>query len=252
MTNVVQPTGVGRMSAIIAMARRPQSGEDGRGGEGDGPQGRLRAQACCRHHCPRRRRLQIPAQGAGAVQHHRHGRRRHHRRRHLRAHRHGGRALCRARAHDLLRARGHRLRPGRPVLCRALDAAAGAGLDLHLHLRDAGRARRLADRLGPDPGIFHGRRPPSPAAGRPISTACWCRSGMGLPPELLSATGDADRARRRIVRHGDRPRAGRRRRAGHHRAAGRRHAGIGEAQQRHGRGQAGRGAWPSSWSARPM
>jgi NhaP-type Na+/H+ or K+/H+ antiporter len=31
MTNIVQPTGIGRMSATIAMAARPQSGEDGRG-----------------------------------------------------------------------------------------------------------------------------------------------------------------------------------------------------------------------------
>ena len=158
MTNVVQPDRHRphvrhNRDGTPAAIRRIWSG-----GDGDGPQGRLRAQACCRHHCHRRRRLQIPAQGAGAVQHHRHGRRRHHRRRHLRAHRHGGGALCRARAHDLLRARGHRLRPGRPVLCRALDAAAGAGLDLHLHLRDPGRARRLDDRLGPDPGVFHGRR----------------------------------------------------------------------------------------------
>ena len=29
MTNVVQSDGIGRMSAIIAMAGRPQSGEDG-------------------------------------------------------------------------------------------------------------------------------------------------------------------------------------------------------------------------------
>ena len=193
------PTGIGRMSAIIAMARRPQSGEDGRGGEGDGPQGRLRAQACCRHHCPRRRRLQIPAQGAGAVQHHRHGRRRHHRRRHLRAHRHGGRALCRARAHDLLRARGHRLRPGRPLLCRALDAAAGAGLDLHLHLRDPGRARRLADRLGPDPGIFHGRRR---RRLRLVGLFQQPAGADGHGPAARAAVGDrrADRARRRIDR----------------------------------------------------
>ena len=229
------------MSAIIAMACRPQSGEDGRGGEGDGPQGRLRAQACCRHHCRRRRRLQIPAQGAGAVQHHRHGRRRHHRRRHLRAHRHGGRALCRARAHALLRACGHRLRPGRPLLCRAVDAAAGAGLDLHLHLRDAGRARRLDDRLGPDPGICHGRRRRRLRLVGLFQQPAGQMAGIG--PAARAAGGDrrADRARRRIARHGDRQRAGRR----HRRwsitvllVAG--HAGIGAAQQRHGGGEAHR------------
>jgi hypothetical protein len=201
------PTGIGRMSATIPMAGRPQSGEDDPGGEGDGPQGRLRAQADCRHHCCRRQRVQIPAQGAGRVQHHRHGRRRHHRRRHLRAHRHGGRALCGARAHHLLRACSDRLWPGRPVLCRAFDSAAGAGLDLHLHLRDVGRACRLDDRLGPDPGIFHGRKR---RRLRLVGLFQQPAGADGHGAAAQASVGDrrADRAGRRIARHGHRPRAG--------------------------------------------
>ena len=173
----------------------------------------------------------ITAVGVGAI--------RHHRRRDLRAHRHRGGAVCGARAHDLLCARGHRLWLGRPLLCRAFDAAAGAGLDLYLHLRDAGRTGRLDDRLGPDPRIFHGRgRRRLRLVGLFQQPAGPDRHGAA--DRALVGDRRADRAGRRIARRRHRPCACGRHRDDHHRSLDRRHARIGEAQQCHGRGEADR------------
>ena len=58
-----------------------------------------------------------------------------------------------------------------------------AGSRLHLRLRHAGRAFRLDHRLGPHPGIRHGRRHRVPPVGAVTSwNASCCTSGSTCPP----------------------------------------------------------------------
>ena len=81
------------------------------------------------------------------------GHRRHHRHRHLRDHRRGDRRLRARRSSSSFVLAGVTCALLRALLRRAGVDDPGLRQRLHLRLRDAGRARRLDHRLGPDPRV---------------------------------------------------------------------------------------------------
>ena len=123
-----------------------------------GPQGPLRHQGDRRARRATRRR-RAPAQARGRRARPDRARpRRDHRHRHLRDHRRGDRRL-RPGDHPLLRPRRRHLRVLRALLRRAGLDDPGLGQRLHVHLRDARRARGVDHRLGPDPRVRACRSP---------------------------------------------------------------------------------------------
>ena len=178
-------------------------------------------------------------QDARAVQHHGDGYRRHHRGGDLRPDGHGGGAIRRAGHHPVLRAGRNRLRFRRAVLRRTGGDAARQRQHLHLHLCNARRGLRLDHRLGPDPGVRHGRvhgcrrvvrlrRQPA-AQRRDHLPPCPC----GCPLDGGQTAGWRHRRRDCQPARGVH-------RTGADGPAGFRHQGIGPPQQHHGRHQAHR------------
>ena len=90
----------------------------------------------------------LTALGPDAARH-----RRHHRHRHLRAHRHGRGQPGRPGDHDVVSRGGPGVRVRGALLRRVRLDDSDRRQRLHLRLRDAGRAGRLDDRLGPDPRV---------------------------------------------------------------------------------------------------
>ncbi len=160
--------------------------------------------------------------------------RRDHRLRHFCHYRRGRRAPCRPRGRHILRDRRRRRGACRALLRGDVGDDSGFRQRLHLHLRHHGRTRRLADRLGPDPGIPDRRvrrqRRLVRLRDRLLRQRHRRRTAGGLDQRAarLGRSGRGDRLERQLSEP-----SGRRRHAADHDGADLRHPRIGQAQCRH-------------------